>query len=128
MSPSGVTARSAPAWQYGVMGGRPSLITASSGASAPTRWCVSRSRPAAPTRYACISRTSASPSWETPRTADAGESRRAALAAELRAFPRQALHAARLSLSHPLTHREHEWRSPLPADMQRLLAALEADR
>jgi len=51
-----------------------------------------------------------------------------ALAAELRAFPRQALHAARLSLSHPLTHREHEWRSPLPADMQRLLAALEADR
>ena len=51
-----------------------------------------------------------------------------AVVAELRAFPRQALHAARLSLSHPLTHREHEWRSPLPADMQRLLAALEADR
>ena len=51
-----------------------------------------------------------------------------ALAAELRAFPRQALHAARLSLTHPLTHREHEWRSPLPEDMQRLLAALEADR
>ena len=51
-----------------------------------------------------------------------------ALAAELRAFARQALHAARLKLAHPLTHREHEWRSPLPADMQRLLAALEADR
>jgi len=52
----------------------------------------------------------------------------AALAAELRAFPRQALHAARLKLAHPLTHREHEWRSPLPADLQHLLAALEADR
>jgi 23S rRNA pseudouridine1911/1915/1917 synthase len=51
-----------------------------------------------------------------------------ALAAELRAFPRQALHAARLKLAHPLTHREHEWRSPLPEDMQHLLAALEADR
>jgi 23S rRNA pseudouridine1911/1915/1917 synthase len=51
-----------------------------------------------------------------------------ALAAELQAFPRQALHAARLKLEHPLTHRQHEWRSPLPEDMQRLLAALEADR
>jgi len=51
-----------------------------------------------------------------------------ALAAELQAFPRQALHAARLTLAHPLTHREHEWRSPLPEDMQGLLDALEADR
>jgi 23S rRNA pseudouridine1911/1915/1917 synthase len=51
-----------------------------------------------------------------------------ALAAELRAFPRQALHAALLTLAHPVTHREHEWRSPLPEDMQHLLAALEADR
>jgi 23S rRNA pseudouridine1911/1915/1917 synthase len=51
-----------------------------------------------------------------------------ALAAELRAFPHQALHAARLKLHHPLTGRELEWEAPLPADMQRLLAALEADR
>jgi 23S rRNA pseudouridine1911/1915/1917 synthase len=51
-----------------------------------------------------------------------------ALAAELQAFPRQALHAARLTLVHPLTHREHESRSPLPEDMQRLLGALEADQ
>ena len=50
-----------------------------------------------------------------------------ALAAELQAFPRQALHAARLKLVHPLTHREHEWRSPIPEDMRGLLAALEAD-
>jgi 23S rRNA pseudouridine1911/1915/1917 synthase len=51
-----------------------------------------------------------------------------ALAAELQSFPRQALHAALLRLTHPLTRREHEWCSPLPDDMQRLLAALEADR
>ena len=51
-----------------------------------------------------------------------------ALAAELQAFPRQALHATRLTLVHPFTHREHEWRSPLPGDMQRLIGALEADR
>jgi 23S rRNA pseudouridine1911/1915/1917 synthase len=51
-----------------------------------------------------------------------------ALAAELRSFPRQALHAARLALTHPLTHRELQWEAPLPQDMQRLLAALEAER
>ena len=51
-----------------------------------------------------------------------------ALAAALLRFPRQALHAARLKLVHPLTHREREWESPLPADMQTLLDALEADR
>ena len=48
--------------------------------------------------------------------------------AELRSFPRQALHAARLALTHPLTGRELQWEAPLPQDMQRLLAALEADR
>jgi 23S rRNA pseudouridine1911/1915/1917 synthase len=51
-----------------------------------------------------------------------------ALAAELRDFPRQALHATRLKLVHPLTQRDYEWQSPLPEDMQKLLAALEADR
>jgi 23S rRNA pseudouridine1911/1915/1917 synthase len=50
-----------------------------------------------------------------------------ALAAELRAFPRQALHAARLKLTHPVTGREHAWEAPLPEDMQRLLSALAAD-
>jgi 23S rRNA pseudouridine1911/1915/1917 synthase len=50
-----------------------------------------------------------------------------ALSAELRAFPRQALHAARLKLTHPVTGREHAWEAPLPEDMQRLLGALEAD-
>jgi 23S rRNA pseudouridine1911/1915/1917 synthase len=50
-----------------------------------------------------------------------------ALSAELRAFPRQALHAARLKLTHPVTGREHAWEAPLPEDMQRLLSALAAD-
>jgi 23S rRNA pseudouridine1911/1915/1917 synthase len=50
-----------------------------------------------------------------------------ALAAVLRAFPRQALHAARLKLTHPVTGREHAWEAPLPEDMQSLLKALEAD-
>jgi 23S rRNA pseudouridine1911/1915/1917 synthase len=52
----------------------------------------------------------------------------AALAAALGAFPRQALHAARLALMHPMTGRALEWEAPVPQDMERLLAALEEDR
>ncbi len=51
----------------------------------------------------------------------------AALVAALTAFPRQALHATRLALAHPLTGRELEWESPMPADMAGLVAALEKD-
>jgi 23S rRNA pseudouridine1911/1915/1917 synthase len=51
----------------------------------------------------------------------------AELAALLQEFPRQALHAAHLGLTHPQSGRKLEWESPLPADMQGLLAALEAD-
>jgi 23S rRNA pseudouridine1911/1915/1917 synthase len=39
---------------------------------------------------------------------------------------RQALHAARLALVHPTTHRPREWRSPPPADFAELLASLRA--
>ncbi len=46
----------------------------------------------------------------------------------LRGFKRQALHAAQLSLIHPSTGEEVSWSVPLPEDMQRLIAALEADR
>lgn len=49
------------------------------------------------------------------------------LAAALGAFRRQALHAERLALTHPVTGRKMEWQAPLPADMQGLLAALEQD-
>lgn len=45
----------------------------------------------------------------------------------LRSFNRQALHAARLKLVHPLTGEEMEWEAPLPADMARLIATLAAD-
>jgi 23S rRNA pseudouridine1911/1915/1917 synthase len=51
-----------------------------------------------------------------------------ALAAALDAFPRQALHAARLALKHPTAGREMHWEAPLPEDIRRLLTALEADR
>jgi 23S rRNA pseudouridine1911/1915/1917 synthase len=40
-------------------------------------------------------------------------------------FPRQALHATELSLRHPLSGKPVTWRSPLPADMKRLLKRLE---
>jgi 23S rRNA pseudouridine1911/1915/1917 synthase len=43
---------------------------------------------------------------------------------ELRSFKRQALHAAKLGLKHPVTDEYHEWSQPLPEDMARLLAAL----
>lgn len=45
----------------------------------------------------------------------------------LASFRRQALHAARLRLTHPISGREMEWESPLPEDMARLVAVLEAD-
>lgn len=45
----------------------------------------------------------------------------------LRAFRRQALHAARLSFEHPITNKAIEVDSPLPGDMQALLGALAKD-
>ncbi len=49
------------------------------------------------------------------------------LAEQLRGFSRQALHAARLKLIHPDSARELEFAAPVPADLQQLLDALEAD-
>jgi 23S rRNA pseudouridine1911/1915/1917 synthase len=45
----------------------------------------------------------------------------------LAAFKRQALHAARLKLEHPVTGREVEWEAPLPADMAELVGFMEED-
>ncbi|MCC2637618.1 MAG: rRNA pseudouridine synthase [Moraxellaceae bacterium] len=42
-------------------------------------------------------------------------------------FPRQALHARRLGLAHPETGEPMSWESPLPEDMQALLAILAED-
>ena len=50
-----------------------------------------------------------------------------ALTAALNAFSRQALHAARLALAHPMTGRALEWEAPLPEDMARLVSALDQD-
>ena len=45
----------------------------------------------------------------------------------LREFPRQALHAARLELRHPVTGRALQFQAALPTDLVALLAVLEAD-
>ena len=50
-----------------------------------------------------------------------------ALAAALRGFRRQALHAARLALPHPATGDPMAWQAPVPEDMQSLLDALALD-
>ncbi len=50
-----------------------------------------------------------------------------ALVEALRAFRRQALHAARLELAHPADGAPMAWESPLPADLRGLLEALGAD-
>ncbi len=41
-------------------------------------------------------------------------------------FPRQALHAQQLTVVHPVAGRSMTWNSPLPPDMQALVAALTA--
>ncbi len=43
---------------------------------------------------------------------------------QLRSFKRQALHAAKLGLIHPVTDEYCEWEQPLPEDMANLLEAL----
>ena len=45
-------------------------------------------------------------------------------AAGVPAFARQALHAARLGLVHPETHRARQFEAPLPVDLAALIAAL----
>ena len=47
-------------------------------------------------------------------------------AAAVAAFPRQALHAAVLGFKHPISGEELRFESPLPADMESLLATLRA--
>jgi 23S rRNA pseudouridine1911/1915/1917 synthase len=49
------------------------------------------------------------------------------LVAALEGFRRQALHAARLKLEHPVSGKEVAWEAPLPGDMEALLKVMEAD-
>ena len=44
------------------------------------------------------------------------------------AFPRQALHAYRLTFRHPVDGREMRFEAPLPVDFSRLVARLRAER
>ncbi len=46
---------------------------------------------------------------------------------QLQAFRRQALHAWRLSLTHPATGEAAQWQAPLPQDIQALVDALQHD-
>jgi 23S rRNA pseudouridine1911/1915/1917 synthase len=50
-----------------------------------------------------------------------------ALTRALREFRRQALHAERLELAHPVSGEYLAWEAPVPADMRRLLETLRAD-
>lgn len=51
----------------------------------------------------------------------------AKLATALREFPRQALHALRLSFIHPTSGESLEWETSLPEDMQQLLSVLQSE-
>ena len=46
------------------------------------------------------------------------------IANAVRAFPRQALHAAQLGLIHPISGEFMQWQAPMPEDMSQLLALL----
>jgi 23S rRNA pseudouridine1911/1915/1917 synthase len=43
----------------------------------------------------------------------------------LKGFKRQALHAKKLTLTHPISGEEMSWKAPLPQDLQDLLKALQ---
>ena len=57
-----------------------------------------------------------------------GKRRTSRLPAPLAAFRRQALHAERLALAHPITHAACAWTSPAPEDFAALLGALRRAR
>jgi 23S rRNA pseudouridine1911/1915/1917 synthase len=49
------------------------------------------------------------------------------LKAALRGFRRQALHAYRLQLAHPVSGKTLTWEAPLPNDMLELIGVLRED-
>jgi 23S rRNA pseudouridine1911/1915/1917 synthase len=59
-----------------------------------------------------------------PLVGDPTYGKRGGIAGPLAAFPRQALHATRLGLVHPVTRAACEWESPLPDDMRELIESL----
>ena len=61
------------------------------------------------------------PTYGEPRWSEVTD---VTLAATLRAFPRQALHAWRLTLTHPMTGQPLSIQAPVPDDIRALLAAI----
>ncbi|HSD55423.1 MAG TPA: 23S rRNA pseudouridine(1911/1915/1917) synthase RluD [Burkholderiales bacterium] len=59
-----------------------------------------------------------------PLVGDPTYGKHGSAAGPLASFPRQALHAARLGLVHPVTGAPWEWESPLPADLGALIESL----
>ena len=66
------------------------------------------------------------PAYGGRGAARTGGSARSSRAQPLPPFPRQALHATRLSLTHPLTRQSLAWHAAPPADFAHLVAALRA--
>lgn len=67
------------------------------------------------------------PLYGTPlRSAQMPDQTARDLLAEMRAFPRQALHAAHLGFAHPITGEMLSFESPLPDDMTGLVKQIEA--
>lgn len=59
-----------------------------------------------------------------PLVGDAVYAARRAMPPGAQGFPRQALHARRLGLNHPISHEAMQWEVPVPDDMLALLEAL----
>jgi 23S rRNA pseudouridine1911/1915/1917 synthase len=60
------------------------------------------------------------PAYGDPRWSQIAD---APLAAALRTFPRQALHAWRVAVTHPVTHERLVVEAPVPRDVEELLSA-----
>ena len=104
---------------------RTSMAVVASGRTAVTHYEV-RERFAACTLLACRLETGRThqirvhlASLKHPLVGDAAYGRRHGVA-----FHRQALHACRLGLVHPVTRKSLQWESPLPDDFAALLASL----
>lgn len=51
-----------------------------------------------------------------------------ALQEAIRVFPRQALHAHRLGLNHPITQQPMQWEAPIPEDLSHLLHLIQSSQ
>ena len=123
MSPSAGIAPSASRWRCAPTAARPSRTTASSERFRGTRCCACSSRPGARTRSACTWRTSAIPLVGDPvyggRRARHAWRGAGSCWRRCAAFKRQALHAARLELAHPVSGKALDVRGAAAAGLPR---------